>query len=227
MISKSSSDWQDKYDNLEVRFEDKINGYAERLADGDLTEAEFRRAMENTIRDSYAQAWQLGASVADGTRAVLTDEERALIGREVSNELFYLRGFYTDLMSGALSEDYIINRATQYANALRGLYYGGMLGRTEDDLWDAYFVCNEDDESCQGCLDAADGSPYDPSDCPIPGAAVCDGFENCRCEIDLQPKDLTATERIAAEYADLDQSDIEWSARPHVRKRTHGGVLIT
>lgn len=216
------ADWQGKFDKLQVGFEDKVNDLAERLADGSLTEAEWRRAMENTIRADYERAWQMGASVADDARAVLTDEERALVGREVSSELHYLRGFYSDLRTEARSEDYIINRATQYSNAIRGLYYGGMLGRTDDTLWEAYFICNEDDRSCDGCVLAADQSPWEPSQCPIPGAGTCDGFEMCRCDIEFRPKEMNRTEQIAQQFEDLNLS-----ASPQVTKRLHGGVLIT
>lgn len=222
MISKSSASWQDKFDRLQVKFEDKVNDFAERLADGDLSEAEWRRAMESLIRGNYEQAWQMGASVADGTRAILTDEERALVSREVSGEMNFLRGFYNDLRTGARSEDYIINRATQYGNAIRGLYYGGLLGRTNDYDWEAWFICNEDERSCDGCITAADQSPWPPSQCPVPGSGTCDGFEMCRCDIEFRPRDTSyVTEQIAQQFSEMDLA-----ARPTITKRIHGGVLI-
>lgn len=175
----SPTDWQAKYDALADDFAEKIGAYADELNAGEITVAEFRRRMENTIRSTYERAYQYGAAVESEAQAFLNEEDRVAIGRQITDEFEHLRGFVQDIRADELSPAQIAARADMYGEGVRSLYWQGRLGRASTDYLYDYVA---QPGACHECEDAAASGPYELEDCPIPGE-VCEGYSHCRCEI--------------------------------------------
>jgi len=71
-----------------------------------------------------------------------------------------------------------------------GLYQTGFLaalagparGEAEERMLN--YVAVNDEDTCDPCAEAAAGSPYPASECPLPGE-ICEGRDKCRCEIEV------------------------------------------
>ena len=181
-----ANQYERRFSSVWGNFQDKIDRLSDKLNRGSLSEFEWRNAMRKTIADSYTQAYRLGASAANGSAYRLTGLDRQMIDAEVNQEYAFLGNFYQDLRDGDLSAEYISWRSGMYGDALSTVYWAGQASQFDDTLYEAWFLTSDDEKVCDGCQSAADGSPYTPSDCPLPGADVCEGFTNCRCTIDFR-----------------------------------------
>lgn len=186
---------QKRYDALSEKFQERVDGLADRLIDGDLTEKRFEMEMRSLIADYYEDAYRYGAGISEGGFARLTAEDRAIINAEVKDEYAYLKGFYQDLKNGDLSDEMIAWRTGLYGDGLTSIYWGGRVSRIDGTQYEAWFISEEDERSCENCPLAADNSPYPPDEAPLPGSAVCDGFNLCRCSLEFRliPEDRINT----------------------------------
>src|SRR5262249_35177708 len=155
---------------------------------GEMTPAQFRRAMENTIRSSYARAYQYGANLEAGGRPGLSAHDLAVIRDYVGDEFRYLSGFYHGLHDAMRSPPQGRPRAVHYGKAIRGLWHEGRRSIISADRDDGgqprqlvEFVSRGSATTCQGCLTAQAGGPYDPDEAPVPGAPTCYGLDRCHC----------------------------------------------
>lgn len=177
---------------LRDRYEVDVQVYAERLAAGAITLAEWQAAMGMAVRTHlYAQA------LAGGDRT-LTPEEGAAIEAEAALQMAYLSRFADGvavalLLGVVVTVGYLVNRAIQYAGAgwawwFRASEREGQRGVVVD------YVARDDDRTCGPCLEAEDGGPYLPGTGPMPGQ-VCRGRGRCRC-VRVERVDLAAWRRL-------------------------------
>ncbi len=179
--------FQRKYDAFADDFQAKVATLAGQVADGSISPAQFRTRMTNLIRVSYTDAYRLGASVADDSHAVLSDEDRVVLGRYLHDEIQHLDDFVRFIKEGDISEAWIEARAKLYGKAIHGIYWEARLQHA-DANYDAYYELGANEKHCVDCLAASAGSPYAPSRCPRPGAETCLGLDNCRCSVRLVRK---------------------------------------
>lgn len=195
-------DYEAKMDRLSDDFRRKLQNYAQRVSDGDITEAEFRRMMERTIRSDYASAFRFGASSEVG-RTILDDGDLMKIRDWVGKELVFLDGFASDLHQAKLdgdgkSEAYIKNRTDLYANGVRKVYWSGKTDRQPDNTL-IYWQAEDDAGTCDPCAQAEWESPYTADDLPGMPGEICDGGGRCRCSLRYeQPADAAGDDSAEA-----------------------------
>jgi hypothetical protein len=211
-------EWQDRYWKFQDNFQAKIDHLADQLAEGDLTEAQWRKGMQDVIGSSYDDAYRMGKAISMDGNARLTEDDRAIIQREITDEQGYLKGFYQDIKGGLLSDEQIAARAGQYGQGLTSLYWAGRISGWDEDTTIAWFKTTGGNP-CDGCQEAELGSPYPSIEAPIPGSDVCEGFGFCRCELDFQ----TVHPAIVDAYSNTDEAeqgaiDENKGAVPTVRK---------
>lgn len=181
----TGNQWQDKFWSFQDNFQGKIDHLTDQLAEGDLTEAQWRNSMSSLIGNSYDDAYRMGKAISQDGNARLNDGDRAIVQRELTDEQKYLKGFYQDIKGGLLSDEQIAARAGMYGQGLTSLYWAGRISGMDEDTTIAWFKTTGSNP-CDGCQEAELGSPYAVVDAPIPGSDVCEGFGFCRCELDFQ-----------------------------------------
>ena len=180
---------------LRDRYEVEVQVLAERLARGEMTLAEWQAAMSAAVRTHlYAQALAGG----DGS---LTAEERAAVAAAAALQMAYLSR-YADalaaalLLGGALTADYLANRALLYAGA--GWSWWFRTSEREGQRGIVYdYISRDDDRTCEPCLVAEESGPYLSGQGPMPGE-VCAGRGRCRC-VRVERYDLAAWRRLVGE----------------------------
>lgn len=151
----------------------QLGQLADRTASGDLAPADFERYFLALLTAAYLR--QIGGRSPNAT-------DLALVGRLVERQRPFVAGFAADLAAGTGTMP-IATRVGLYADTVHTARQAAVVagvaagGRVE-------WVLGEDDENnCEPCQSAADGSPYVPGDLPgLPGV-LCDGGPRCRCEI--------------------------------------------
>lgn len=166
-------------DRLRARFIVEARAYAEAVAAGELTVAEWQGLSRDTTRDYTVEMAVLGAGSAAAV-ALLPGLNRA-----AQEQTAYLSRFADGVAAGRLlgmawSVGAIAARAAMYAGAGYGWFFRakeagqGRVGYVVE--WRAH----DDDRTCQACLAAERNGPYLVSEGPMPGS-VCYGGGRCRC----------------------------------------------
>lgn len=176
----------DKQDKLIESTHDQLEGYASQVAAGKISPAQFRQKMTATLRTAHTASYRNGASSVNG-RVALDDNDVAAVADRVGDQLDYLQGFVSDIRDAndddqAFSDAYMTNRAGMYADALRSTFFAGQVSRYSDDEFQVWYEAEDDDNTCSPCTNAEHGSPYAPSEAPLPGS-LCQGGPRCRCTL--------------------------------------------
>lgn len=197
------ADYEAKFQALQGKVDQTLQGYASQLADGDITPAQFRQKMTATIRANYDDAYQMGMGASDAATR-LSDDDWVVIHRYLNDEIDYIDNYARDIRSHAAvgddySADYLAWRTGFYSDALRGLYFSGMANGAPDG---ALFQWIAHEGACEPCQAMADGGPYSAGDLDgqMPGADVCLGLDHCHCEIEqvaVASVDATADQEAA------------------------------
>lgn len=171
----------DTSDAIDANFDVEVARRAAAVASGALSIAAWQAQMAQLVADEMMSMALLGSDDE------LTDEDIAEIEAEAEEQAAYLSRFADEMALGLLtgdpmSEAQIRSRSELYGGAGWAWYYRAHerhLGEERGMVVE--YIAHDDERTCQGCLDAADGSPYLPDEGPFPGD-VCDGGGRCRCK---------------------------------------------
>ena len=160
-----------------------VSGLASDLADGTITLEEWETSMRDQIKMALGAAYVFGRGGLDQ----MTDADWQALSLLVINAYMYLDQFAMDIEASLLSEAAIAARSELYVGAGVGAYERGQAsaydvflpeypgdtcsGRTncrcswslepqDDGSIDAYWVCEDDEASCDNCI--ANGQQYNP-----------------------------------------------------------------
>lgn len=98
---------------------ESIAALAQRVAAGQISSAQWYREMQIELKRNWATSYRAALGRAP-TRA-----EQRWLQQEYNKHNVFVRGFRDDIAAGNLSEVQIANRASMYADRLRGLYEAG------------------------------------------------------------------------------------------------------
>jgi hypothetical protein len=107
------------FDAIQEAARQAILSHAARFSAGTLSPQQWGREMQLTL----ARNWQ--ASFRAGLGRAPTKKEEAWLRREYNKHDAFVRNFADDLREGNMTEAQIANRASMYADRLRGLYEAG------------------------------------------------------------------------------------------------------
>jgi len=167
------------YAELKSGFEDALQGLLGAYEAEDVTKAEFRRRMQEAIRDHYEAAYRVGLRRAGGGPPVgslaLEAEDLAWLKGAAKEEGGYARAFIDAVEDGTSRMD-PARRMQMYVDTLDGIYRHGQVDaydETTQIVW-ALGVA----EHCRTCITFAAGSPYTKATLP---ATPGDGTSECKC----------------------------------------------
>lgn len=183
---------------VQDEFSVRVAGYAQLLANGDMTLEAWHRAMLNATEQHVIQQMMLGNG-----QPRLTDEQRTELDTTMLEQSAFLSRFadfnaLTVGLGGALLVALLASRSELYGGVGRGAFFRSLetAGVARGDLGDGWileFLARDDKGTCGPCH-AAQGFYLPGTVHPIPGV-ICLGRSNCRCQ--LIPRYLPA------EYARL------------------------
>jgi hypothetical protein len=152
-----------------------MGALAAELRTGDITGDEWLAEMQARVKDVHLY----NAAAAKGGWAQLTEDDLAVVGREVRRQYTYLNRFADQIDHGLVLDGRFLARVELYAEAGRGTFEaitGDMMaarGKTEE-----HNVLHPA-EHCQGCLDETDRGWVPIGELVPIGARDCLG--RCKC----------------------------------------------
>jgi hypothetical protein len=172
--------------NLVAGLASDLDHMTSRLVSGQLSPAQWQRAVQGELADYHTAAYLSGAaerlSAPAGSALLnarnLSRAERADIARAVTDQAGYLNGFTASIERGDLSPAQIRARAASYAGGVKATYWearapglpfypgnGCECGtnchcswQQRDGEW--WWTLGGSVEHCDDCRRRADGSPY-------------------------------------------------------------------
>lgn len=160
--------------------EKKAEAEARKLEIGLITATAFFLFMENRI-----EAWhKVAGAIAYGGRAQMDEERWARIQEIIDREQSFLDGFKSEVAVATEITDQVANRAGMYANAAYSTYENQVKEREADTgVILGRRVCEEDQNSCDACVDAATTEYMPLGELSDIGSLTC--LNNCRCTIEF------------------------------------------
>jgi hypothetical protein len=169
-------------------FEQTARTLATRVANGEMTVAEWQAAFADEVACHLLQQAMIGSG-----SPTLSTETLTRVGNEILVQRAYVSRFadqmsLKQLQEQPMTEAYIANRATLYGGAGHAEYFKSgeeaITALTPDGGYVVYYRAVDDKRTCSPCLAAEAGSPYLMSEGPYPGD-VCLGLSRCRCWRDV------------------------------------------
>jgi len=148
-----------------------------RLADGNISRAQFISGMREELKGEYIRQYMLGR----GGYEQMTYRDWGSVGGSLADQYRYLEGFADDIVAGNMTEGQIRNRAGMYSNSAREAYSRGIDRMVR--AWGAdreTWVVSAGD-NCPDCIDNQDEGKQEIGYFSMPGdgSTVC--LTNCHC----------------------------------------------
>lgn len=166
------------------------------LADGQISLAQFERAVQKQIEKTFADAYAAGKGVKV---SALTAGDLEYLRRATSYEFTFARRFGKDITSGRLLMPRA-ERAAMYGGAVSGVAWNGNIERQPDNTL-IHWVLGAA-EHCDDCITLAFSGPYRKWNLPTtPGAGSTRCRGRCQCSLEYETGVMSRREKEqAAKY---------------------------
>lgn len=193
-------EWMESYIDSE---KEDLSAEAAKMVVGGITAAAFFSWMRSELKAIHGAA----SVIAYGGEDEMDEDRWQRVEEKVVSELEYLTGFRTDVeseQSAPAWEEMLWpqDRATLYADSIYSSYANAEKAREADaGVLVGRRVCENDESSCQTCIDAAT-SEYIPLDEILDvGDAEC--LSRCRCWVEFSYEGIEPIEIDRATYVDV------------------------
>lgn len=159
--------------------QEKVAQLSAEVIEGNLTLAKFFDKMEDLIRQ-----WHTTSGVmAYGGEREMNRERWLRIDNKIEAELSFLQDFKQEMQAAEEVTDILASRSAMYAESTYATYENNVMAREFDNgVTMGRRISEEDDASCDECVDAASTYFSDLADIPEIGSLQC--LTNCRCYIE-------------------------------------------
>lgn len=160
--------------------EKKVDAEARKLQIGLISATAFFLFMQNRI-----ETWhKITGAIAYGGQAQMGPEQWDRIQKIIAREQSYLDGFKSEVATATEITEQVANRAGMYANAAYSTYENQTKERESDaGVILGRRVSEEDERSCDACIEAATTEYMPLAELPDIGSLTC--LNNCRCTIEF------------------------------------------
>jgi hypothetical protein len=151
-----------------------------RLMAGKITEDEFNKLQQKTIKTHFTSAFLLGKRFNQNTEITLSDNERRMIVFQTTKEMEFMKRFAKDIINNTGKMNYK-RRMDMYAGGLDPMFRFADIAYLPEDI-DIQWKLGITDKHCLDCLFFAANSPYKKKTLPgVPKSCNSSCLNNCRC----------------------------------------------
>lgn len=154
--------------------QEKVAEKAAQVAAGTIALGAFFAWMDGRV-----ETWhKVTGAIAYGGKAQMNKERWARIDKQIQSEKEFLARFQTE--AATITEEGLANRAGMYAEAAYSTYENNVAQREVDSgAVGARRICENDESSCEECVEAATDEYLSLSEVADIGSLQC--LNNCRC----------------------------------------------
>ncbi|PKP53830.1 MAG: hypothetical protein CVT92_02540 [Bacteroidetes bacterium HGW-Bacteroidetes-1] len=128
------------------------------LMSGKITEDEFNKLQQKTIKNHFTTAFLLGKRFNQNTETTLNDKERRMIVFQTTKEMDFMKRFAVDIQNRTGKMDYK-RRMNMYADGLDPMFRFADIAYLPENI-EIQWVLGVTDKHCFDCLFFAAKSPY-------------------------------------------------------------------
>ncbi len=152
------------------------------LMSGKITEEEFNKLQQETIKTHFTSAFLLGKRFNQNTETKLNDKERRMIVFQTTKEMDFMKRFASDIKNNTGKMNYK-RRMDMYAGGLDPMFRFADIAYLPEDI-DIQWKLGVTDKHCLDCLFFASRSPYKKKTLPgVPKSCNSACLNNCRCSL--------------------------------------------
>jgi len=152
------------------------------LMSGKITEDEFNKLQQKTIKNHFTSAFLLGKQFNQNTETTLNDKERRMIVFQTTKEMDFMKRFASDIQNRTGKMDYK-RRMNMYADGLDPMFRFADIAYLPENI-EIQWVLGVTDKHCFDCLFFAARSPYTKKTLPgVPKSCNSGCLSNCLCRL--------------------------------------------
>lgn len=166
--------------NEKKSYKKELFGNMSKLMSGKISEDDFNKLQQQTIKSHFTSAFLLGKRFNQNTEFKLSDNERRMIVFQTTKEMEFMKRFATDIVNNTGKMNYK-RRMDMYAGGLDPMFRFADIAYLPEDI-DIQWKLGLTDKHCMDCLFFAAGSPYKKKTLPgVPKSCNSQCLNNCRC----------------------------------------------
>ena len=152
------------------------------LMSGKITEEDFNKLQQKTIKTHFTSAFLLGKRFNQNTEVALNDKERRMLVFQTTKEMEFMKRFANDIINNSGKMNYK-RRMGMYADGLDPMFRFADIAYLPEDI-DIQWKLGITDKHCLDCLFFAAGSPYKKKTLPgVPKSGNSQCLNGCKCQL--------------------------------------------